>query len=73
LARVLIEKNLAIITPRPRQTILRRRKDICDLQDLVFFLDLEKHQLKTEIGFVNKFFHSLVQLKAPKLWEEPNV
>ena len=52
---------------------MRRIRDISDLQDLVFFLDLEKHQLKIDNNFVNKFFHSLVELKAPKLWEEPDV
>jgi len=71
--RALTEKDLEIITPRTRKTILRRTKDICDLQYLVFALDLEKNQLKIKIGFVNRFFCSLVQLKAPKLWEELDV
>jgi len=32
-----------------------------------------KHQLITELGFINKFFNFLIEMKAPKLWEEQNV
>ena len=71
--RELTKKDLTTITPRPKKIILRRIKDICNLQYLVFSLDLEKNQLKIEVGFVNKFFHTLIQLKDPKLLEEPDV
>lgn len=71
--RVITEKDLATVTLRSKQTFLRRIKDVYDSKDLAFTLDLEKGQLKVEISFVNMFFNSLIQLKAPKLWEEYNV
>lgn len=36
-------------------------------------METNKHQLNTELGFINKFFNSLIELKAPKLWEEQDV
>jgi len=67
--RVIIEKDMAIMTPRSRKKKLRRLRDIYDLKDLVAALDLEKGQLKVEISFVDMHFNSLIQLKASKLWE----
>lgn len=40
--RVMIKKYLETITLRPKKTNLRRIKDVCDLKDLAFTLDLEK-------------------------------
>jgi len=36
-------------------------------------MDIDKHQLITELGFINKLFNSLIDMKAPKLWEEQDV
>jgi len=36
-------------------------------------MDIGKHQLTTELGFINKNFNSLIEMKTPKLWEEENV
>jgi len=49
---------------------LRRIQDISELQDMVFNMDIGKHHLTTELGFINKFFNYLIEMKAPKLWEE---
>lgn len=71
--RVTMKKYLDRVTPRPRQIILRRIKDIFDFKNLATALDLEKGQLKVEISFANMHFNSLIQLKIPKLWEEVDV
>jgi len=63
--RVITDKDLGTMNPRPRQTILRRIMDTCDLKDLALTLKLEKCQIKVEISFVNMYFNSLIQLKAP--------
>lgn len=71
--KVLTKKDIAKITIKLRQLYLRRIWDICKLQNLVFNMDIDKHQLITELGFINKLFNSLIDMKAPKLWEEQDV
>ena len=71
--RVLIEKDIMAITLRPRKLYLRRIHDLCELQNLVFNMDIGKHQLIRELGFINKLFNYLIEMKASKLWEEQNV
>jgi len=36
-------------------------------------MDINKHQLTTNLRFINKLFNSLIEMKALKLWEEQNV
>jgi len=71
--KALTEKDIATITPRIRIIFLGRIWDICKVQDLVFSMDIHKHQLQIEISFINRFFNSLIELKTFKLWEEQDV
>ena len=70
--RTLTERDITTITLRLKKIFLRTQ-DICELQNFVFNMEINKHQLNIEIGFINKFFHSLIELKALKLWEEQDV
>lgn len=36
-------------------------------------MEINKCHLKIELGFISKLFNSLIEIKAPKLWEEQNV
>lgn len=70
---MIINEDLAIITPHLNKNLLQRIKDICYLKYLLILLSIEERHLKVELGFIDYYFNYVIQLKMPNLLDKLDV